>query len=198
MDKKASNILEGEADESSDEELSDYGGFIQNTMVVEKDSAKVAQRSSPFEAPSGGVVVTGEAPESDTDDQDMFALPREIPSLQNQHLLGDVTMKVEDETSVGREGVVWKKFQSPFHKKLWERNFSLRLGVVQGRIDQWRDMYRKLDLFIPHANKAQLHAQDALHSYCTAGETAKYLTNQVESVLYGTVLPDLNETVSLD
>ena len=73
---------------------------------------QVAQRSSPFEAPSGGVVVTGEAPESDTDDQDMFALPREIPSLQNQHLLGDVTMKVEDETSVGREGVVWKKFQS--------------------------------------------------------------------------------------
>ncbi|XP_057307924.1 uncharacterized protein LOC130645833 [Hydractinia symbiolongicarpus] len=183
MDRKGTNILEGEASES-DEEISDYHGFVQNTMVTEpKTEAK-------SDGPSSSVVVSGEASESDDDIGEYIG--RNFPSLQDQ-----TGPTLEEEYSVSIE-TKKPRFESPFHKKIWERNFAFRLGIVQMQLEKFNHVTGRLESFIPLANRSQVHMQDALKQYRNISETTKHLNETFESVLHQADLPDLNVSVSLD
>jgi len=184
MDKQGTNIFEGEAIESDGEE-DYYGGFVQNTMVTNdtKRELKIG------ELPSSSVVVSGEASESDEDIGD-YLRKNDYPNVPSK-LIQDEDCSISIEPRRPR-------FESPFHKKLWERNFAFRLGVVQSQLDRYDQVTTKLKTFIPIVNRTQRHAQEALKNYRSVSEASKLLNDNLESVLQQIELPKLNAPVSLD
>ena len=84
------------------------------------------------------------------------------------------------------------KFESPFHKKLWESNFAFRLGVVEAQLDRYNNLINRLQEFIPHANNSQMYVQDALKSYKSLSENTKQLNDNLEKVLQTVDLPKIN------
>ena len=177
MDRKGSNILEGEASES-DEEVSDYPGFIRNISMDPGSAEKISS------GPRSSVMVTGEASESDND-EDENVLRRAFPSLKDKDI-------EELEIQVASDDNRRPKFESPFHKKLWESNFAFRLGVVEAQLDRYNNLINRLQEFIPHANNSQMYVQDALKSYKSLSENTKQLNDNLEKVLQTVDLPKIN------
>ena len=103
MEHNASNILEGEASES-DEEVSDYPGFMRSVSSPAPDTAGKSPKAggkSPkaAEGPSSSVVVMGEASESENE-EDEFILRRAFPSLDDK---GEISRFDQNRSKIDRE-----------------------------------------------------------------------------------------------
>lgn len=181
MERKATNILEGEASES-DEEVSDNIGY-----GVKPVSTELREKS---EGPSSSVVVSGEASESDEEDETTanMMLTRNFPTLVSHQGLQD--FDIQDENSVGVEERR-HRFESPFHRAMWSRNFSLRLGIVRQHIEQYDEAFTKLKNVIPHSNRSQNYAQETLKHYRNISVSSKQLNDNLENLLRQRDLPQL-------
>lgn len=178
--RKASNILEGEASES-DEEVSDYPGFIRN--ISEKAESKPAAAVA-SEGPSSSVMVTGEASESENE-EDEFILRRAFPTMDEKDIHD---LEIHTAPDLRRP-----KFETPFHKKLWECNFAFRLGVVEAQLERYNDLSTRLQEFIPLANSSQNYIQEALKNYRCLSESTKELNDNLENVIQNIdLLPKIN------
>ncbi|XP_066914046.1 uncharacterized protein [Clytia hemisphaerica] len=191
MDAKATNILEGEASESDDEEIS------HNTFVNKPIPKTFNEFSKPSnEGPSSGVVVSGEASESDDEDDSTvnMMLTRNFPTLVSQQGLKEFEIQDEEGSVTIQEQK--QTFESPFHRGIWERNFALRLGIVRHNVEEYQSIFSKLKNVIPHANRAQQHSQETLKAYRTMGENSKQINDQLEMLLRQTDIPRLKTSFS--
>ena len=158
---KRSTILEGEASES-DEEVVDCPSFMQNTMVADASSNVSFDGQSSAKERISGVVVSGEASESDEEEAFDYSQPsgqREFPSLtspyaESMHLAeaGEKNIDAQKSTSF-RDEYKRPKFKSAFHKRFRENNFHVRCGIVDNTLDTYRYSTEKLKQCKPIASK---------------------------------------------
>ncbi|XP_065648172.1 uncharacterized protein LOC136077877 [Hydra vulgaris] len=180
-DLKGTNIFEGEASESDDE----YSGVNSNIKHTESKLESKVPESPGSTAFSGGVVVSGEASESDDDIDDYMI------SDQSGH-----EFEISNGMTISLE-IKKPKFESLFHKKLWEKNFSFRHGIVEHQLEHYASLVNKLKAFIPLSNRSQNFAQDALKDYRVISSLTKHLNDNLENVLGQVNIPILVEDVSL-
>jgi len=140
-------------------------------------------KPSTSDGPSSSVVIMGEASESENE-EDEYILRRAFPSLDDKDIQ-------ELEIQVAMESNRRPKFETPFHKKLWECNFAFRLGVVETQLERYNHVIDRLQLFIPHANNSQTHVQEALKGYRNLSENVKQLNDVLENVLLSADLPNI-------
>ncbi|XP_068698175.1 uncharacterized protein [Montipora foliosa] len=168
------DTLEKQADGETDQSAT----FMRNTMV-------------------SGTMVSGEASETDDEEDDEVAgqqktsddgddLESEGKYLKDSEDLNSEIHRVESEagseTKTKRQKIVYK-FDSPFHRKLRERNLVLRSDLVEGLTQCYNSAGAKLESSKFHLIRAQTTAQDVSHSTAIMLEDLTHLSTLLESVL---------------
>eukprot|EP00794_Sanderia_malayensis_P001089 gene1089-430_t len=197
---KGSNILEGEASES-DEEVADYPSFIQNTMVTDFPSPSQPIGNSGG-VRSSGVVISGEASESDEEEPFEYARQsssgREFPSLVRFPEAGaQIELKTDlaatNKDTKYRDEHKKPKFKSPFHKRLRENNFYLRCGIVENTLDTYEDACSKLQSCIPVLSRTQATTQDTLQDLRVMIESLTSMQLRFDCISDSKMLPDFKD-----
>ena len=197
MDPKGSTILEGEASES-DEEVTDYPSFIQNTMVAEFPSSSTSPSQNLGVERSSGVVVSGEASESDEEPfeyakpaggRDFPSLAASFPEPSNTSESTSPKQSPAQESTKFRDEYKRPKFNSPFHKRLRENNFYLRCGVVENCLDTYEGATSKLQDCTPVLNRTLNSVQSTLRDLRLTLEGLSVLQLTVDTVVESNSLP---------
>nr|XP_058970878.1 uncharacterized protein LOC131797276 [Pocillopora verrucosa] len=166
--------LEGEPNTTS---------FMRNTMV-------------------SSTMVSGEASETDDEDEENEENPGNMKEdedlvTEDKHLKeeGDADTDIlesEQDTSAGkakRQKIVYK-FDSPFHRKLRERNLELRSDLVEGLTKSYKSAGSKLESSTFHLSRAQTAAVDVSHNTRMMLEDLTTISTLLESILgTGKLLP---------
>lgn len=193
---KGSTILEGEASES-DEELTDYPSFMQNTMVTEVSPKVSAETQRSVKERISGVVISGEASESDEEpfEYQQPAGRRDFPSLAKNypdtaHLGDEIQNKdIPQKSTTFKDEYKRPKFKSPFHKRFRENNFHLRCGVVENVLDTYSYSSEKLKYCKPVVARTLESVQATLLDLRVTIETLSVLQLSVDSLVESTSLP---------
>lgn len=166
--------LEGEPNTTS---------FMRNTMV-------------------SSTMVSGEASETDDEDEENEENPGNMKededlATEDKHLKeeGDADTDIlesEQDTTAGkakRQKIVYK-FDSPFHRKLRERNLELRSDLVEGLTKSYKSAGSKLESSTFHLSRAQTAALDVSHNTRMMLEDLTTISTLLESILgTGKLLP---------
>lgn len=166
--------LEGETNTTS---------FMRNTMV-------------------SSTMVSGEASETDDEDEENEENPGNMKededlATEDKHLKeeGDADTDIlesEQDTTAGkakRQKIVYK-FDSPFHRKLRERNLELRSDLVEGLTKSYKSAGSKLESSTFHLSRAQTAALDVSHNTRMMLEDLTTISTLLESILgTGKLLP---------
>lgn len=166
--------LEGEPNTTS---------FMRNTMV-------------------SSTMVSGEASETDDEDEENEENPGNMKEdedlvTEDKHLKeeGDADtgiLESEQDTSAGkakRQKIVYK-FDSPFHRKLRERNLELRSDLVEGLTKSYKSAGSKLESSTFHLSRVQTAAVDVSHNTRMMLEDLTTISTLLESILgTGKLLP---------
>lgn len=160
--------LEGELNTTS---------FMRNTMV-------------------SSTMVSGEASETDDEDEDDEENPgnvkededlanREDENLKEEGDADTDILESELDTNAGkakRQKIVYK-FDSPFHRKLRERNLELRSDFVEGLMKSYKSAGSKLESSTFHLSRAQTAALDVSHNTRMMLEDLTTISTLLESIL---------------
>ena len=196
-----STILQGEANES-DEEITESHSFMRNTMVDDASPNITFDIQKSAKERISGVVVSGEASESDEDEVYDYQQPiggRDFPSLsptyQESAHFTDAVEKVADtqKSKTFRDEYKRPKFKSVFHKRFRENNFHVRCGVVDNTLDTYSYSAEKLLQCRPMAIKTLESAQATLHDLKVAIESLAVVQLNLDSLIGSTNLPRLKK-----
>lgn len=164
--------------------------FMRNTMV-------------------SSTMVSGEASETDDEDDDDADHKKrnekgdDDSETDSKHLKEDQDVdselqEFELDTSAGvktkRQKIVYK-FDSPFHRKLRERNLELRSHLVEGFTKCYKSAVDKLQSSTFHLSRAQTAAQDVSHNTRLMLEDLTTLSTLLDSILGSEKLIPLNVNV---
>ncbi|CAH3120678.1 unnamed protein product [Pocillopora meandrina] len=147
-------------------------------------------------------MVSGEASETDDEDDENEENPGNMKededlATEDKHLKeeGDADTDIlesEQDTSAGkakRQKIVYK-FDSPFHRKLRERNLELRSDLVEGLTKSYKSAGSKLESSTFHLSRAQTAALDVSHNTRMMLEDLTTISTLLESILgTGKLLP---------
>lgn len=147
-------------------------------------------------------MVSGEASETDDEDEENEENPGNMKEdedlvTEDKHLKeeGDADTDIlesEQDTSAGkakRQKIVYK-FDSPFHRKLRERNLELRSDLVEGLTKSYKSAGSKLESSTFHLSRAQTAAVDVSHNTRMMLEDLTTISTLLESILgTGKLLP---------
>lgn len=167
---------EKQADNESDQSTT----FMRNTMI-------------------SGTMVSGEASETDDEDDDGVTDQEKTnegnndtleaarkPFKDDEELLDaeicDLEFESGTEVKTKRQKIVYK-FDSPFHRKLREKNLVLRSDLVEGLTQFYKSVGVKLEGSKFHLIRAQMAAQDVSHSTAILQEDLTHLSTLLEDVL---------------
>ena len=198
---KGSTILEGEASES-DEEITDYSSFMQNTMVADASTDVSVDLQKSAKERISGVVVSGEASESDEEEHFTYQQAigtRDFPSLssnypESAHLADTNEKKTETPKSTTfRDEYKRPKFKSVFHKRFRENNFHVRCGIVDNTLDTYSYSTDKLMQCRPIVARTLDSVQATLHDLKVAIESLAVVQINVDSLLDSTTLPQCKQ-----
>lgn len=151
--------------------------FMRNTMV-------------------SSTMVSGEASETDDEDEDDDVkqgnekededLETEDKHLKEEQDADAEIQESELDTSTGvkakRQKIIYK-FDSPFHRKLRERNLELRSDLVEGLTKSYKSAGSKLESSTFHLSRAQTAALDVSHNTRMMLEDLTTLSTLLESIL---------------
>ena len=192
-----STILQGEANES-DDEITDSPSFIRNTMVDDSSPNIAFDIQKSAKERISGVVVSGEASESDEEEDYDYQQPiggREFPSLsptyQESAHFTDGNEKAADaqKSKTFRDEYKRPKFKSVFHKRFRENNFHVRCGVVDNTLDTYSYSTEKLLQCRPMAIKTLESVQATVHDLKVAIESLAVVQLNVDSLIGSANLP---------
>jgi len=156
-------------------------------------------------------MVSGEASETDDEDDDVADYKKgnekgdETSETDSRYLKDDQEadselQEFELDTSTGvktkRQKIVYK-FDSPFHRKLRERNLELRSDLVEGLTKCYKSAADKLQSSTFHLSRAQTAAQDVAHNTRLMLEDLSTLSTLLDSILGSEKLIPLNVNVNV-
>lgn len=163
--------------------------FIRNTMI-------------------SSTMVSGEASETDEEDEDDFDgkqrnANEEEAETEKTHFKDEQELDTEvqefeletgAEVKTRRQKIVYK-FDSPFHRKLRERNLELRSDLVEGLTHCYKSAGTRLESSTFYLSRAQAAAQDVSHNTSLMLEDLTHLSTLLESILASEKLFPLNVNV---
>lgn len=173
------SALRDAQEKQADNESEQNTTFMRNTMI-------------------SGTMVSGEASETDDEDDDGVTDQEKTnegndtleaarkPFKDDEELLDaevcDLEFESGTEGKTKRQKIVYK-FDSPFHRKLRERNLVLRSDLVEGLTQCYKSVGVKLEGSKFHLVRAQMAAQDVSHSTAILQEDLTHLSTLLEDVL---------------
>jgi len=145
----------------------------------------------------GSTMVSGEASETDDENDDDVEdkernvkedndSGKESKDLKEEQELGteihEFELDTATEVKTKRQKITYK-FDSPFHRKLRERNLELRSDLVEGLTKFYKSAGSKLESSTFHLSRAQTAAQEVSHSTSMMLEDLTHLSTLLESIL---------------
>ncbi|XP_031562273.1 uncharacterized protein LOC116298068 [Actinia tenebrosa] len=157
-----SNVIAGEGAESDDDEAQS-SSFMKNTMISSTmvsgeasetdEEEEVEEIKSPYSKP-----MTDSTEQLEGLDSETFSATTDDTEQPNSSSIQ--SKKVE---KAKRHKLVYK-YDSPFHRKLREKNLQLRSGIVEGVTQMYKSATLKLDSSTFHRSRAQTAVQDVAYN----------------------------------